>query len=182
MPNVLLTTALTTNDAATTAVVSPKNDDFCRISRPWASATQLKFLAVVPLPWEFQVSATYQNIPGIPVVASRAFTNAEIRPSLGRDLGQCRGAAVCNASVVIDMIPPSTTFEDRLNQVDMRFTRTFQMGTVRVRGNADVYNLLNASDVLNMTTRYAGTTGGQWLGPLQILGGRMFKFSAQLDF
>jgi hypothetical protein len=182
MPNVLLTTALTTNDAATTAVVSPKNADFCNISRPWASATQLKFLAVVPLPWEFQVSATYQNIPGIPVVASRAFTNAEIRPSLGRDLGQCRGAATCNASVVIDMVPPSTTFEDRLNQVDMRFTRSFQVANLRVRGNADIYNLLNASDVLNMTTRYAGTTGGQWLGPLQILGGRMFKFSAQLDF
>ena len=51
-----------------------------------------------------------------------------------------------------------------------------------MRGNADLYNLLNASDVLNMTTRYAGTTGGQWLQPVQILGGRMFKFSAQLDF
>jgi hypothetical protein len=181
-PNVVLSTALTTNDAATTAVVSPKNPDFCHISRPWASATQLKFLAVVPLPWEFQVSATYQNIPGIPVAASRAFTNAEIRPSLGRDLGQCRGAATCNASVVIDMVPPTTTFEDRLNQVDMRFTRSFQVANLRVRGNADIYNLLNASDVLNMTTRYAGATGGQWLGPLQILGGRMFKFSAQLDF
>jgi hypothetical protein len=64
----------------------------------------------------------------------------------------------------------------------VRFTKAVRMGRVRVRGNADVYNLLNASDVLNMTTRYAGTTGGQWLGPIQILGGRMFKFSGQLDF
>ena len=64
----------------------------------------------------------------------------------------------------------------------MRFTPSVRMGRVRVRGNADVYNLLNASDVLNMTTRFAGATGGQWLGPLQILGGRMFKFSGQLDF
>jgi hypothetical protein len=128
------------------------------------------------------VSATYFNKPGIPIVASRAFTNAEIRPSLGRDLGQCRGAATCNASVVIDMVPPNTAFEDRLNQIDVRFTRSFRMGAVRLRGNGDVYNMFNASNVLNMTTRYAGTTGGQWLGPLQILGGRMFKFSAQLDF
>jgi hypothetical protein len=142
----------------------------------------MKMLAVLPLPWDFQVSATYQNIPGIPVTASRAFTNAEIRPSLGRDLGQCRGVSPCNASVVIDMVPPNTVFEDRLNQVDIRFTRSVRFGRVRVRGNADVYNLLNASDVLNMTTRYAGTTGGQWLGPVQILGGRMFKFSGQLDF
>jgi hypothetical protein len=51
-----------------------------------------------------------------------------------------------------------------------------------VRGNADLYNMFNAGNVLNMTTRHAGPTGGQWLRPIQILGGRMFKFSAQLDF
>jgi hypothetical protein len=182
LPQVLPATVLGTGEVLPTAVTTPRTSDFCHISRPWAAATQLKFLAVVPLPWDFQVSATYQNIPGIPVTASRAFTNAEIRPSLGRDLGQCRGVAPCNASVVIDMVPPNTVFEDRLNQVDLRFTRAIRMGKVRVRGNADVYNLLNANDVLNMTTRYAGPTGGQWLGPIQILGGRMFKVSGQLDF
>jgi hypothetical protein len=182
LPQVLPTTVLGTGEVLPTAVTTPRTSEFCHISRPWAAATQMKMLAVLPLPWDFQVSATYQNIPGIPVTASRAFTNAEIRPSLGRDLGQCRGVSPCNASVVIDMVPPNTVFEDRLNQVDIRFTRSVRFGRVRVRGNADVYNLLNASDVLNMTTRYAGTTGGQWLGPVQILGGRMFKFSGQLDF
>ena len=182
LPQVLSTTVVGTGENTPTGILTPRTSEFCHISRPWASATQLKLLGIFPLPWDFQVSATYQNIPGIPVTASRAFTNAEIRPSLGRDLGQCRGATICNASVVIDMIPPNTEFEDRLNQVDLRFTRTIRFGKVRVRGNADVYNLLNAGDVLNMTTRYAGTTGGQWLAPLQILGGRMFKFSGQLDF
>jgi hypothetical protein len=165
-----------------TAPLIPRTSEFCNVSRPWASATQVKFLAVYPLPWDFQVSATYQNIPGIPITASRAFTNAEIRPSLGRDLGQCRGAATCNATVVVDMVPNGTVFEDRLQQVDLRFTRSFRMARARIRGNADFYNLFNAADVLNMTTRYAGATGGQWLQPIQILGGRMFKFSAQLDF
>ena len=97
-------------------------------------------------------------------------------------MGQCRGAAVCNASLVIDMVPQGTAFENRLHQVDLRVTRSFRMGTVRVRGNADMYNLVNQGDVLNMTTRYAGATGGQWLQPVQILGGRMFKFSGQFDF
>ena len=112
----------------------------------------------------------------------REATNAEIRPTLGRDLGQCRGAAVCNANVVVDMIPPDTEFEDRLQEMDVRLTRSFRVRTLRLRANADVYNLLNAANVLNMTTRHAGATGGQWLRPLQILGGRMFKFNAQLDF
>ena len=37
-----------------------------------------------------------------------------------------------------------------------------------MRGNGDLYNLFNASNVLRMTTRYSGTNGGQWLRPLQI--------------
>jgi len=167
---------------AATAPAVPRTSEFCNVSRPWAAGTQVKLLAIYPLPWDFQVSATYQNIAGIPITASRAFTNAEIRPSLGRDLGQCRGAATCNGTVVIDMMPNGTTFEDRLQQVDVRFTRSFQAARARIRANADFYNLFNAGDVLNMTTRFAGPTGGNWLRPIQILGGRMFKFSAQLDF
>jgi hypothetical protein len=110
------------------------------------------------------------------------YTNAEIRPSLGRDLGQCRGAATCNGTVVVNATPDSTVFEQRLRQMDIRFSKSFRAGKLRVRGNGDLYNLFNASNVLSMTTRYSGTTGGQWLRPLLILGGRMFKFSAQLDF
>jgi hypothetical protein len=164
---------------AATAPLVPRTSEFCEVERP---ATQVKVLAIYPLPWDFQVSATYQNIPGIPITASRAFTNAEVRQSLGRDLGQCRGAATCNATVLVEMIPPGTVFEDRLQQVDVRFTRAFRTGRTRIRGNADFYNVFNQSDVLSMTTRHAGPTGGAWLRPIQVLGGRMFKFSAQLDF
>ena len=43
-------------------------------------ATKVKFRPSTRW-WDFQVSATYQNIPGIPLTASRVYTNAEIRPS-----------------------------------------------------------------------------------------------------
>jgi len=76
------------------------------------------------------------------------------------------------------LIPPNTVFEDRLRQFDLRFSRLFQMGKIKVHGNVDVYNLLNASAILNVTTRY----GNQWLQPIQIMGGRLFKLSSQLDF
>jgi hypothetical protein len=168
--------------AVSTTVVTPRTSDFCHISRPWTAATGLNLVAIYPLPWDFQFSALYFDKPGIPIVASRAYTNAEIRQSLNRDLGQCRGAATCNASVVINVTPDSSVFEKRLRQVDIRFSRGFRVGKIRARANGDLYNLFNASNVLNMTTRYSGTTGGQWLRPLQILGGRMFKFSAQVDF
>jgi len=153
--------------------------DFCHISRPWSAATQLKLLAVYPLPWALQASAIYQNIPGIPMAASYVATNREIAQSLGRNLGACRGAAICNASAApFDLIPPQTLFEGRLQQLDLRFSRIFRMAQFRLQGNLDIYNVLNANDILNMQGRY----GPRWLDAVQILGGRLVKFGAQIDF
>ena len=116
-------------------------------------------------------SAIYQNISGIPIGATYPAPNAQIAPSLGRNVGQCRGAATCNANVNIDLIVPNTVFEDRLQQVDLRFTRLFRIGRVRVRGNLDVANVFNASNVLSVNAGY----GPRWMVPYEIMGGRLFR-------
>ena len=156
---------------------------FCHISRPWSAATQVKFSVVYPLPWNLQTSAIFQSLPGFPITASYVATNAEIKPSLGRNLAACpsQTAATCNQTVTIDLIPPSTLFDDRIQQLDLRVSRTFAMGTNKLRGNVDVYNVFNASTILNENTRYT-TQNNQWLNAIQIMGGRLFKFSAQLTF
>ena len=152
---------------------------FCHVTRPWVAATDAKFSAVYPLPWELQTSVIYQNTPGFPIAASYVATNAQVRSSLGRDLGSCRGAAVCNGTVTIDLLPPNTMFEDRIQQLDWRLTRMFQLrGTGRLRGNFDVYNIFNASTILNANTTY----GAAWLSPTHVMGGRLVKVSAQFDF
>lgn len=106
-------------------------------------------------------------------------TNAQIAPSLGRNLAACPPAGACNATVTIsNLIRPNTMLEDRLNQVDLRFSKIFRVGRARVQGNLDIYNALNGSAILTLNTRYGPT----WLQPTAILGGRLFEFSAQLDF
>jgi hypothetical protein len=156
---------------------------FCHISRPWVAATQVKFSVVYPLPWDLQTSAIYQNLPGFPITASYIASNAEIKPSLGRNLAACpsQTAATCNQTVIVDLIPPNTLFDDRIQQLDLRVSRTFTMGKSKLRGNFDVYNTFNASTVLNENTRYT-TQDNKWLNAIQIMGGRLFKFSAQLTF
>jgi hypothetical protein len=152
---------------------------FCHVTRPWVAATDAKFSVVYPLPWDVQTSFIYQNSAGFPIAASYVATNAQVRGSLGRDLGSCRGAAVCNGTVTIDLLPPNTMFEDRIQQLDWRLTRTFQFGgTGRLRGNFDVYNIFNASTILVANTNYGAT----WLTPAHVMGGRLVKVSAQLDF
>ena len=57
-------------------------------------------------------------------------------------------------------------------------SRTFVAGKARFRANLDLYNALNASSVLNQTTRY----GPQWMNVVQVMGGRMLKFGGEFQF
>jgi hypothetical protein len=98
--------------------------------------------------------------------------------SLGRNLGSCRGAATCNANVNTELIAPNTRYEDRLQQMDLRFTKRFQLERVTLRGNFDIYNIFNGSAILSQNSGY----GSQWLTPYETMGGRLFKFSTQFEF
>ena len=151
---------------------------FCHVASPWSAGTQLKFLVVYPLPWGFQTSATYQNIAGIPITATYPAPNSQIASTLGRNLGSCRGAATCNANVNVELIAPNTRYEDRLQQLDLRFTRLFKLERVTLRGNFDIYNVFNGSAILSQNAGY----GLQWLTPYETVGGRLFKFSTQFEF
>ena len=152
---------------------------YCEQTVPWRGQTQIKFNGSYPLPWDLQVSGVLQNLPGLPIQASRTYTNAEILPSLGRNLGSCRGLPTCTGTVTINnLIEPNTQFENRLTQVDLRLTKILNVGKARVQGMFDVYNLFNASSILAEVTTYGPT----WLRPTRILGARTVKFGAQIDF
>lgn len=95
----------------------------------------------------------YQNIPGGPITASYTATNAQIAPSLNRNLGQCRGAATCSGTVTIaNLFEPNTLFGERIQQIDIRTNKRFQMGHVRVAAKFDVYNITNNNVVLAINT------------------------------
>src|SRR5262249_18033285 len=111
-----------------------------------------------------------QAVPGI--LAQRSYSIAEIRPSLGRDLA---GGA---RSVLLSVVPPGTLYEDRMYQLDFRFTRNFKAGKGRIQPQVDVYNLFNDNTVLTQNYAY----GAAWRRPLTIVQGRTFKFGVQADF
>jgi hypothetical protein len=150
----------------------------CRNVKPWSAGTQVKFLVVYPLPWDLQTSATFQNIPGIPITSTYPAANALVRSSLGRDLASCRGAATCTANVNLEFLDPAANYESRLSQLDLRLTRRFRAGPTTFRGNFDIYNALNGASILSMNGGY----GTNWLAPYEIMGGRLFKFSGQFEF
>lgn len=162
-----------TGMTVTTTSIDPRNEAFCRQTNPWKANTQVKLNGSYSLPWDLQASATFQNLPGIPITATYVANNAAISPSLGRNLS---GNQV---NQILSLIVPNTQFEKRITQVDMRLTRIFRLGGARrFQVMFDLYNVLNANSVLSINTRF----GAAWLTPTQILAGRLAKFGAQFDF
>jgi len=152
--------------------VTPRLPEFCHATAPWSARTQVKLLAIYPLPWGLQPSVTLQNLPGVPITSSYVAPNAGITPSLGRNLA---GSA---RNVTVELMIPGARYEPRVTQLDLRLARIFRVGRTRVQGMFDVHNALNASPVLALNTRY----GQAWLNAQQILASRMVKFGAQVNF
>jgi hypothetical protein len=132
---------------------------YCRIDPPFQ--TDVKVYGIYPLPWwGLQTSATFQSLPGSLITAQYAVYSAQVRPTLGRDL-------VLGTSTV-QLIEPGTRYEDRINQVDFRLSRPFVVARARIRPSLDIYNLFNASPILDLNSRYGPT----WLQPTVVLPGR----------
>ena len=144
---------------------------FCEYSMPWEGQTQIKFQGSYPLPYGFQAAATYLGAPGLPQAATRSYTSAEVAPTLGRPL---TGAA----SKVITILEPNTQFEDRYNQIDLRFSRPVRIQQMRITPRFDIYNLTNSAAVVGSIGGY----GAAWLRPTEILTARLIKFGAQIDW
>jgi hypothetical protein len=146
---------------------------YCDVKPPFQP--NVKLLGVYPLPWYgVQLAATFQSLPGPQITASRTFTNAEIRPSLGRNLAT--GAA---GTAGVQLIAPGTMYDERLYQLDVRASKIFKIGARhRLQANIDMYNAGNASSILSINTTY----GANWLRPTGILQGRLVKFGGQWDF
>jgi hypothetical protein len=134
----------------------------------------VKLLGAYMLPWDVQIAATFQSVPGRPLVANAVFTSAQIAPSLGRPLAAA-------ATATINVIPPASLYMERLNQLDLRFAKTFRIRQTRFQGLIDLYNSMNSNADLLLNTTY-GTNGAAWLRPIVVLPPRLVKIGVQVDF
>jgi hypothetical protein len=156
-------------------------DPECHKQGDWLP--QVKLIGSYPLPWAFRVSGTYQTLVLDPItngtsnlgfIANYVATNAVVAPSLGRPLSAA-------ANVTINLLGAGEQYDKRTHQVDLRFSRTFDLGRSRLQANIDLYNVLNANFVATRNGSY-GTNGATWLRPGAILPARLLKFGGQFNF
>ena len=65
------------------------------------------------------------------------------------------------ANTTLNLVTPGSLYGERLNQLDLRFTKDFKFGPRSVRANFDIYNALNGNYVRTVNANYAaGSSDG----------------------
>ena len=142
-------------------------------TEPWL--TQLKFLGSYLLPYQVQVAATYQTLPGPMRTARVTFSSAAVQSALGRPLSQ-------TTNVQVNVVEPGTVYAERLHQLDLRVTKLLKFGGAQLRANVDVYNSLNNNAPLNFPAAFNPANPVAWARPGVIMPARLAKVSFQVDF
>lgn len=150
-----------------TNVASFPSTNYCATSPPYQP--DFKALATYPLPGDLTLSLVWQNRAGPEVLAPYFATNADIT-GLGRPL--------TGGGQVVHLVPPGTHYGERVNQLDLRFSKNLNVGEGRLQVNAALYNVFNTDATLTWNT----TFGSAWLSPTQIMQGRMFKVGATISY
>jgi hypothetical protein len=156
----------------------------CNVVPPFL--TQYKAYGVYQLPWGVSLSGTYQAVPQpagggalTSITADYVATNAEIRPSLGRDL-----AAGANGTATLELLQPFALLGGHTKQLDLRIGKSLpSSGRMRTRLSLDIYNVLNSNDWQTITTRLSSNAAAnRWQRPTLILQARYIQVGTQIDF
>jgi len=157
---------------------------YCKVVPPFL--TQYKGYGVYQLPYGFSVSGTYQAVPQpasggafTSITADYVAANAEIRPSLNRDL-----AAGTNGTMTVDLLKPFSLRGGHSKQLDLRVGKLLtSAGKSRVRLSLDVYNVFNSNDWQTINTRFSSNAAAnRWQRPTLILQARYLQIGTQIDF
>jgi hypothetical protein len=170
-----LTTAL--------GVVSPTQA--CEIEEPYlwawrglANYTVPKVDVQISAILRSQDNVTATNDPGsngLSLGAQYFETAANVQAQLGR------GIAGGGQTVTLDLAPLGEVYPDRLNTVDMRFSKIIRIGRTRSNVGIDLYNLFNSNTGTGFNQVF-GANGATWLRPNAILNPRYVRFNATIDF
>ena len=143
---------------------------YCHQDLGWVP--QYKALASYTLPYGVRVSGTLQSLPGPLIVANNIY-NAGNRTTL-TTLG--RNFTLNQANV--QLITPGSAYGDRLNQVDLRFTKIVHVGRGSLDLDVDLYDAFNSDAVITEIP----TFGGSWRLPTTVIQPRFVKFQVRYDF
>lgn len=171
---------------------NPNNDRFCdqrQTGVPWI--TQVKIAGTYPLPWGgVQIGGSLQSYPGatLGTTSTLSGTTWLLTPTT-RYAVNCQapctpGALVIptlsEASLTVPLTPYGLEQLDRLNQLDLRGSKSFKVGRSRIEAQLEVFNTLNsdAADTVR-STNFGTAAYHQAASAVQ---GRIIRVGAQMKW
>jgi len=153
--------------------------------------TQFRGLSSYQVPKvDVEISATFQSKPGQQLAANynmpavRTATTPASQAVVADFLGHTPSGGVAN--VTMNLVAPGSLYGDRVNQLDLRFSKVLRYGRTRTRVSLDMYNALNANPALTYNNTFNFSTpaspSGAWLAPTSVLAARVMKIGASIDF
>ncbi len=172
---------------------------------PWRPT--FKMSGTLPIKWGISVSATWQDLAGRPLGLTTTTGNKISGPGYG-DTGSPVGTnwqitragrypancpAPCpagqlifpagstpltSASITVPLVPAGTEFLERVRQLDLSLAKSFQVGSSRMTGQLDVFNVANSAAVASVASTLYGTAAYQ--RPSSVLQGRMIRIGVQM--
>jgi hypothetical protein len=133
-----------------------------------------------------QPSATQLNTPNGAgtvwlITPSTTYTASSPCVAQGKcTVGQRVDPGMNVSSLAVPLVAPNTEFGDRINQLDMNFSKTIKVQRMSIQPKIDFFNLLNVSPVYAVRTLNYGTSS--YKQPQSILVGRVFQLGAIIRF
>ena len=155
---------------------APAAIPFCHTSEPLQ--TSVKGTASYNLPWYgIRLSGTLQSVPGPVIAANNVYACAPTGACAGV-LGL--GRALSGGTQTVNLVQPNSLYGDRLNQVDLRFTKILRVGRQgTIDLDVDIYNAFNSDAILTQQDAYSLAT---WQNATSVIQPRFVKFQVRYDF
>ena len=95
-------------------------------------------------------------------------------------VGQLVDPGMTQSSLNVPLVAPQTEFGDRINQLDINFTKNIRFGKFNIQPKLDIFNLLNVASATNVLGQNFGTAA--YNVPSVILNPRTFQIGAVVRF
>jgi hypothetical protein len=148
---------------------------FCQQTFPYRP--DVKIVGSTTIPLDVQISGTYQFTQGPNLLAAWTASNAALTAA-----GSTLGRTLVSSTKTLNIIAPGSIYGDNLNQLDLRASRRFKLNRVTFKLDADLYNVFNSNWAYRLNNAFSLAATSQWLRPIDVLQGRLFKLGGHFTF
>ena len=168
---------------------------YCHREYPYRP--DLKLVGAYTLPFDIQLSGTYQFSRGVQtggagpaILGTWTLTSASFAPGgasngvpVNSTLGRALNTAFNGGTKSVQLIREGLDYgQYNLNQLDLGLSKRVRVGRYRLRGTLDLYNVFNSSWPYTVQNGFSTASSAVWLKPTNVLQQRFFKLGASFDF